>query len=91
MSHTPGPWDCDGTEIYAEHLPICTAHRARLDDEGNYMSNAEANANAALIAAAPEMLAALRRIEHKWRCGDGAFSVGELCRQVIAKAEGRGE
>lgn len=60
MTHTPGPWGCDGTEVYAEHLSICTAYRARLDDEGNYMPNAEVNANARLIAAAPELLAALR-------------------------------
>ena len=44
-----------------------------------------------LYAAAPEMLDALKSIERKWRRGDGAFSVGELCRQVIAKAEGMGE
>lgn len=88
-NHTPGPWFNDGTDIMAEdNFCVATVHRPRMDDEGTYMSNGRANANARLIAAAPELLAALKRIEHKWRSGDGSFSVGELCREMIAHAEG---
>jgi hypothetical protein len=45
--------------------------------------------NARLIAAAPAMLDALRRIAHKARTGEGRFSTLDLCLEVIKKAEGR--
>ena len=50
--------------------------------------DAECEANARLIACAPEMLDALKRIAHKQLWGDGSFSVAELCNSLIAKAEG---
>lgn len=62
MGHTPGPWGCDGTEVHAEHLVICNAYRSRTDDEGNWMSSEEVEANARLIAAAPDLLASLKAI-----------------------------
>ena len=85
MGHTPGPWtvkseDDDG-ELYDDGV--------RIDSPDGPVAFNVIDCSAHLIAAAPEMLDALKSIERKWRCGDGAFSVGELCRQVIAKAEGR--
>ncbi len=46
-------------------------------------------ASARLRAAAPELLAGLKQIVRKQETGDGDFSVAELCRTLIAKAEGR--
>jgi hypothetical protein len=45
--HTPGPWSTDGTKsFYVLH-------------NGDFVANASTAANARLIAAAPELLAAL--------------------------------
>lgn len=93
MGHTPGPWGCDGTEVHAEHLVICTAYRSRTDDEGNWMSNEEVEANARLIAAAPELLRALRNLlpwggDPKHRPPQGWGMWAEAI-EAIAKAEGR--
>lgn len=63
MAHTPGPWevsyrDKNGQSVVkAEHIEVCTCwHHSvgSLEKEMHY--------NAALIAAAPDMLAALKRI-----------------------------
>lgn len=94
MGHTPGPWGCDGSEIYCENLVIASVHRPKTDDEGGVMSNAEANANASLIAAAPELLAALRELK-MLRCLGGCTPENDSPTQravlAINKAEGRGE
>ena len=96
MGHTPGPWfvrEPDGdehTEVYAEKTgAVCYPEP---DD-------------AHLISAAPEMLAALRRmrevfeeLDDDWRHMDATY-VDQLissdglhgCDQIIAKAEGRSE
>jgi hypothetical protein len=42
-----------------------------------------------LMAAAPAMLEALRRIAEKARTGEGRFSTLDLCLEVIKQAEGR--
>lgn len=95
MSHTPGPWDCDGTQVYAEHLCICNAYRSRTDDEGNWMPNKEVEANARLIAAAPELLDALHSakgtIEYLLANADNgpAYNCIEVIAAAIAKAEGQ--
>jgi len=78
--HTPGPWKAVGTRVYFPNL------------QGGFdirnCPNPEANAR--LIAAAPELLEALKRAvrqnEHDM------VMTGEECRQcraVIAKAEGQ--
>lgn len=86
MSHTPGPWwveDSDhpmgeGREVYDGFGRTASV----------YGDPATAVANARLIACAPEMLDALKRIAHKQLWGDGSFSVAELCNSLIARAEG---
>ena len=96
MGHTPGPWfvrEPDGdehTEVYAEKTGVVCYPEP--DD-------------AHLISAAPEMLAALRRmrevfeeLDDDWRHMDATY-VDQLissdglhgCDQAIAKAEGRSE
>lgn len=96
MPHTPGPWDCDGSEIHAENLCIANAYRPRTDDEGNWMAIEEVQANARLIAAAPELLDALRSAVRALNAGknfrvgdDHSYFIATACGEVISKAEGR--
>ena len=67
--HTPGPWRSDSPYVSApsgEHRKIvadCDQYFS--DDECEYLSDDECLANVRLIAAAPELLAALRVVmEH---------------------------
>jgi hypothetical protein len=102
--HTPGPWIGAGpsfgdplprytTEIVTEweeedgeSLSICTLPFHHHDDENE--------ANALLIAAAPDLLEALRKVVALWdhhasAHGDGIISpLHEAARAAIAKAEG---
>lgn len=61
MKHTPGPWECSGNNVSTPkgifELPIKgpTGYEQQWDIEEIY-------ANARLVAAAPEMLEALKRI-----------------------------
>lgn len=92
MTHTPGPWGCDGTEVHAEHLVICNAYRSRTDDEGNWMSSEEVEANARLIGAAPDLLEAARLANQELiDLGQGSSASPALRAlwSAIAKAEGR--
>ena len=63
--HTPGPWRSDLPYVSApsgEHRKIvadCDHYFS--DDECEYLSDDECEANARLIAAAPELLAALEQ------------------------------
>jgi hypothetical protein len=63
--HTPGPWECEHM-----HTSICAGNQilARVY-YGDGRTYAESEANAKLMAAAPDLLAALRQIR------------GELCRR----------
>lgn len=96
MAHTPGPWavrepeDGELHEIYAENggdlicYPVWTANQ---------------QANVPLIAAAPDLLAALR-VGMQWSeddgypddhimVSDGERAFRQAAREAIAKAEGR--
>lgn len=100
--HTPGPWvvypETDGSEIcavdYVEKLPI-RQRISTVTHGNNWIFNAR------LIAAAPEMLATLRKLEY-WldtdpevieampgdERRDHMAKLG-MIREVITKAEGR--
>jgi hypothetical protein len=94
-THTPGPWRAFFTEgnrrtrIGDWHFtqePTSTSRPVRFRRVS--ASNAEAEANARLIAAAPELLDALRQIERSSGFNGGTW-VGELqgiARAAIAKA-----
>ena len=91
--HTPGPWETPG-EDGGERV-ICyqdsTGKRRTLAHvyDGEEFGSMEANAR--LIAAAPELLAALQR-SLNWLSsysGDGALGAYEQARAAIAKASGR--
>ena len=88
--HTPGPWRTDAHNGF----PL------DIEDPGEYMIAkatpcAKAEANARLIAAAPDLLAALESIasmyDYEAACGDLASRLYEatcLARAAIAKATG---
>ena len=80
--HTPGPWTCDGCEVYGSGIQVGSIYPAVTADEEMMV---EANAN--LIAAAPELLAALQTfvddpqsywMEHLW----------DFAREAVDKATG---
>ncbi len=96
-AHTPGPWECPNIEesYNSRQFWVC-------DEEGGLIAVAEsgwseAEANARLIAAAPDLLAALEA-EEEWRARAQAGAidpdwhyetmVAALRRAAIAKATG---
>ena len=88
--HTPGPW-----EVFDSHSGIYILDSAEQSAVCRLEWCLEAEANARLIAAAPELLAALKRL---WlyfgvRC-DGTprdWTEWREARAAIDKAEGRAE
>jgi hypothetical protein len=86
MKHTPGPWTYDrsGYSLYVNSgRELVTA----LSMDGKRMETSEANAR--LIAAAPELLEALKSVIAWLDAPDeSAFSDSELARAAIAKATG---
>lgn len=87
--HTPGPWVMIGGSIvtdwkYGEHLWVCSVYGALV------RSKHEANANADLIATAPELLEALETIIDRGDV-DSIFQKQTLAqaRAAIAKARGQ--
>lgn len=90
--HTPGPW------IVKFHLPQEGKPMYELKGSGPWMStSSQLEANASLIAAAPELLEALRKMAGFHQCNDNpdhgyslhAQQEVEKAWDVIAKAEGR--
>jgi len=88
-THTPGPWNVeisgDGSIIVfaGDRAMVGAPVIARLIDRpGSY-------ADARLIAAAPELLAALRDLIAQYRSDIGPHGDFERYEDVIAKAEGR--
>jgi len=97
--HTPGPWELvagDDYYITAESYPAEFPHKFKSDDLGSavaYVGNRPddfGEANARLIAAAPDMLAALDLIERELTADGWTDKFGPLAqiRAAIAKARG---
>jgi hypothetical protein len=94
--HTPGPWkvshEANGQwTIFAENYDVTS-----IPDDPDYGRPSEDPANARLIAAAPEMLEALKQVVQDCRCSVKERFSGHLvdcsvphALNVIAKAEGR--
>lgn len=103
VAFTPGPWNInwgDGnvvTKVFADGVIIGTvAGDAARDDKGTF-SDPKTRANARLIAAAPELLAALQDILHvlspHMHPGDPLRAYAETerkARAALAKATGGG-
>ncbi len=96
QKHTPGPWiygpevgpDC--TRIDAENGLVIAAVRSREitsweQSRPIYSWSDEGAANARLIAAAPDLLAALERLSFAAECRDN--TMGDACRLIEVKAE----
>lgn len=99
MSHTPGPWTLDRYRDNRDFV-IVDAERNVITESDCAGTHAEENAR--LIAAAPELLAALMEcaefVDNYVDVNDGddgrptpnrAMSLHSLILSVIAKAEGR--
>jgi hypothetical protein len=88
--HTPGPWSVMRTPSGYDHIRGPKGQRishecSDLDDLGD-----EAKANATLIAAAPDLLAALKKIANgEGYYGAQAREYKEIAAIAIAKAEGK--
>ena len=104
MGHTPGPWKVTGTGGTAvapewapnERVCVTMAVNLRENDDGSFPEFGQwQRADAHLIAAAPELLAALKELVDY----DGGSSEPESygyevllrCKAAIARAEGRSE
>ena len=97
-AHTPGPWLIQqGGDEWVDG--IVTLHGHNEDGTPMYWTVAsynrrrdEAEANARLITAAPEMLEALEQIAHRAHkhavCTQVQYSLGDIARAAIAKATG---
>jgi hypothetical protein len=91
--YTPGPWDLVPNGRDSKRLTDCRYGEQRKSIGIVYAGNDEEEANARLIAAAPEMLEALKRAE--WalldlcqRAGVADYPAVEAIRAAVAKAEG---
>lgn len=91
--HTPGPWSVDGCQIVADQGAVALGLYGDIEDPD------QTTANIRLIAAAPDLLAALKAAEADivaWLT-NGAHTAAEIAeddvirqvRAAIAKAEGR--
>lgn len=92
MPHTQGPWYFHGREIFGDGGSISFA---TVFEPSHGLTEQEQRANARLIAAAPELLAALKEVDpHNPRrsdCNERACGNCSTCRAraAIAKAEGK--
>lgn len=88
--HTPGPWEIDqairhGFTVYSEQSGFIVGY---MDEEGRYGA-VESEANARLIAAAPDLLEALETIVATERDRHGYHPAWtDQARAAIAKARG---
>ena len=93
--HTPGPWATDQKEHDEPHQNIRVQAGKRgiclvwMDDAPVRDYNAEQRANARLIAAAPDLLEALKAMLTNWE-EDSAYGsdAADKARAAIAKAGG---
>ncbi len=79
-THTPGPWEAHGCTLYAGKCRIGQTWDAEYDG----LPTPEMEANARLIASAPDLLSALERLTHPMADDDDL----DYAREVIAKAKG---
>ena len=87
MPHTPGPWECFYKHKYGEwHVSVPMSNgsmRWALFDDGVRSENPEADAR--LIAASPDLLAALQEVV---AISDRKHDAWDKARAAIAKALG---
>jgi hypothetical protein len=94
LKHTPGPWHVDQQNVHVGQ--VCTCHG---DMPGTWFEVWSANwgeginqkANAHLIAAAPDLLEALKILATQAESHGAEGVYWDKARAAIAKAEGRAE
>ena len=90
-THTPGPWTFNGDHVVAgTHTVVADPFAS------DALFGGEGEANARLIAAAPELLAALETaVDAIWLTGDRftdhKAAVTDTARAAIARATGKGQ
>ncbi|MEX9852207.1 hypothetical protein [Providencia huaxiensis] len=92
FKHSPAPWAVDDNGIFFEITredglrigDVCSSQH--LYDDSNHNKSGVAYANACLIAAAPELLALLIKLD---RIGGLGLSTHKEIQSVIAKALGQ--
>lgn len=93
--HTPGPWiacDNNGYSIWRVTSPEYRAESASRTIAEVVGDSAETEANARLIAAAPEMYEALRHLAHNARASGAEMGLAlVVAYDVLNKIEGGGE
>ncbi len=94
--HTPGPWEIAPSKRSDNYCIYAIDRQYGIGEAWNLNGESQNEANARLIAAAPDMLAALRYVE--MRCvSDAAYPhssiedrrMRDLVVAAIARAEGR--
>ncbi len=78
--YTPGPWETYGCTLYAGKYRVGQTWDAEYDG----LPTPEMEANARLIASAPDLLSALERLTHPMADDDDL----DYAREVIRKARG---
>lgn len=96
--HTPGPWHLfqfgsveflDGHKESAWQVVHCHPHEGLPhQSDTTIVRNSVNEADARLIAAAPDLLAALEEIRERCRGTQTMRAIGELAYVAIAKAKG---
>ena len=91
-THTPGPWEI-GRSYSTTHATPVRAKGENLAwvcglDSPLKFSEAETRANARLISAAPDLLAALEAVADYWQGGDVPADIDTAMRAALKKAKG---
>ena len=90
--YTPGPWRVGSPGMGAGK--VCTVEGRRIVGEASWYCE-QAEANARLMAAAPDLLAACKDTLDYWEttgfadCDEGCDCIVDQMRAAIAKAEGK--
>ena len=88
--HTPGPWGCCDTSYHAHDYRLTKPNGEPLPLVVIANDHSEQRANARLIAAAPELLAALEEIRNlaTWHSAKAKGEIYARATAAIAKAKG---
>ncbi len=83
MAHTPGPWEITSSAGYTGHGVNARGKRVCSINSNSPLPHTERDANARLIAAAPELLAACQD------CLEGRGDWGARMSAAVARAGGQ--
>lgn len=89
--HTPGPWRAEYTNDTGPEDDCFQQWWDIVNDDGDTIAEVYREANARLIAAAPELLNSLRRVLRMLEINDARLAnFGEIeeARSIISRAEG---